>query len=171
MVPVVILNPSKPRQMKRRRRSRRRTHHRARRRSYARRRNPSIPLKGLGLAFLGGAALGAARYAGEMSGLSQGALGGITLGVGAGTGALVSMASPMAGAGIAGAGAGLGARDLLGAFVALPASGSSSSSTKSMGRVIDSAQLGRVIDARLAELQASRAGGGVPMNARFRRAS
>lgn len=151
MVPVVILNPGKPKMAKKKKGKK---HH-------SRRRNPSVPWKTIGLAALGGAAIGAARFAADMSGLSEGWLGGITIGVGAGTGALVSMASPGAGAGIVGAAVGLGGKDVLSATVALPAS-TSSSTTKTMGMVFSAPQMNAVIDQRFAELMAARSGGVAP---------
>jgi hypothetical protein len=152
MVPVVLVNPGTPKMAKKKSGK-----------GKKRRRNPSIPWKGLGLAALGGMAIGAARFAGEMSGLSDGWLGGITLAVGAGAGALTSMASPMAGAGLLGAGVGLGGKDILSATVTLPAATSTSSgTTKTMGMVFSAPQMNAVIDERFAQLMAARSGGVAP---------
>lgn len=161
MVPVVILNPSprrKSKKMKHKSRRRRRSHHKTSRRRVHHRRNPSIPWKGILLAALGGGALGAGRYALEMTTLSPLYLGGISAAAGLAAGAAVSMASPMAGAGVAGAGMGIGVRDVLAATVALPASSNTADKTKSMSRVIDSQQMERIVDAKVRQLMEARRG-------------
>jgi len=133
---------------RRRRRTKRRTHSK-------RRRNPAFPWLGLGAAALGGLLIGGARYAADMSTLGRGWIGLITAGVGAGVGAGVSMVSPMAGAGVVGAGAGIGVVDGLSTLVAEPAA-KTSDKTKGMGRVIDIAQMERIVDARMQQIQSNR---------------
>lgn len=127
-----------------------------------RRKNPSINWKGAGLAALGGVAMGAARFAGEMSGLSEAWLGGITAAVGTAAGTLTMMVSPSAGAGLIGAGVGLGGKDILSATVSLPATTTKTDPKKTMGMVFSAPQMTAVIDERFAQLMAARTGGRVP---------
>jgi hypothetical protein len=95
-LPVLIVNPTDPPKKRKGRRMARR----------------KMKWADLGMAMLGGVALGAGAYALDGTNLSKTVTGLIKVGAGALVGGGVSMAQPALGAGIAGAGAGLGAYDL-----------------------------------------------------------
>lgn len=148
MIPVLVLNPSSKHTMKHRRRR-----HSPRRHRAPRRRNPSIAWAALGVAALAGAAIGGIRYASDMTTASANVLDGATVAVGLVGGAALSMVSPAAGAAVIGAGVGLGTAGLMRTNIAQPAK------AKTMGMVIDSQQLGAIVDGRVrAALQAASPG-------------